>query len=232
MSEYKQHRRYIIHYTKLLYDSLSKHNGYVTVNNITWKIERAKHQPYIWFFKDDMPVNESEIIYYATMMFKLRCGVQNVIYKEELRKLIDTNKAWLIKEYKIHLQIKIECLYAIIMHIINAPAELMQHIKNFKFLNNYMLLYNKNKLPGIVIYFTDIDTNEKLELFLTKFKTYMHIYANKNCTIPITPRCARKVNDLIYYVQSLGDLKLDIIEVLRKNGWDNEYLTEDHAEFI
>lgn len=199
---------------------------------VVWVPMMIPKSQYFWFMRkypDD--AMDKRTVRLQTTIKSLRDDLDHVKTKKGMDTLIHKSLPELKKEFKVHLQPRPEKLEALVCSILTIPSS---PVKMFKVLADFDQAITDN-MPMVACYF-DLynDVEREVERFILHLKGVVSPIDKPENALGIVPRFNARVegSSMIFWAQSSGDLKEDIIKILVNNGWKNTYFTEDYVKFL
>lgn len=193
-----------------------------------WTPKLLEGSQYFWFYRNVSSKQDERTRNLQEIIMQLRYDLDEVKTKTQLNNLFKKALPSLRLEYKVHIQANADVLCEVVRRVLlikNTPVKALKVLSDFQ-------QSITNSLPMVVLYFDLLEDSEEAFSFIdTLSKNLKDIDEEKNA-VPIFPRFNRKVSPLIYWAQSSGDLKEELIELLQTKNWKNTYFTDDYAELL
>ena len=193
-----------------------------------WTPQLLEGSQYFWFHRNVSSEQNARTIELGDIIMQLRNDLDEVKTKTKLNTLFKKALPDLKKEYKVHIQANMDIVCEVVRRVLllkKSPIKAMKVLADFQ-------QAVSNSLPMIVLYFDLMDDTKTMFKFIDVLvDTLKDIDEEKNA-IPFVPRFNRRVSALVYWAQSSGDLKEELLELLTAKGWKNTYFTDDYAELL
>jgi len=206
----------------------AKGNGF-SINGETvtvWTPQLLEGSQYFWFHRNVSAEQNERTIELGDIIMQLRNDIDEVKTSAKLNALFKKALPHLKKEYKVHIQTNMDIVCEVVRRVLLLKKSPIKAVKVLADIQQSI----SGSLPMIVLYFDLIDDSDFVFNFVDVLVSTLKDIDEEKNAIPIVPRFNRKVSPLIYWAQSSGDLKEELLELLQTKGWKNTYFTDDYAE--